>query len=189
MPMTSSNIAEKNTKLQIAKKGHCQHYCVVFEFLHLCDIHRHHDCDLHDPVKGTTKIFSVKNTPQPLTLKVCEIPCLCDPCITDQGNCENSQHADPWRSVNLVPLKGDNITKHGKCKAPVVATVHETDNVTDSPNEDHNNESGDARHHRVMSSEPLPTMDFEQQQLKKLKEEQILKRQKNIKSAETENIR
>ena len=97
-------------------KGHCQHYQVVFEFLCPCDIRRHQDCDLKDAVVGTSKIFSGKNTPAPLTLKVCEVLCLCDPCITGKGQCCNSEHADPWRLVELIPAKGDNPKKHDKHK-------------------------------------------------------------------------
>ena len=77
------------------------------------------DCDLEEHVEGTLQIYSIRNTPEPLTLKVRDIPCLCDSCISDTGDeCQNSAYADQWRLVHLVPKKKDNIRKHAKRKLP-----------------------------------------------------------------------
>ena len=48
----------------------CQHYRVKFQFIRLSDISRHQDCDLDTHVDGTHKIYSVCNTPEPVTLMV-----------------------------------------------------------------------------------------------------------------------
>ena len=50
--------------------GECQHYRVVFQYLRPSDIRRHHDCDLDGPVPGTRSLYSVRNTTEPLKLKV-----------------------------------------------------------------------------------------------------------------------
>ena len=99
-------------------KGCCQHYKVEFEFIRSCDIRRHQDSDLDEAVPGTHKIYSVRNTPNPLTLKVRHVPCLCPPCISEEGECLNKSHTDPWRLVELVPERGSNLRKYDKRKRP-----------------------------------------------------------------------
>ena len=99
-------------------KGTCQHYRVEFEFIRPSDIRRHQDSDLDQPVPQTHKIYSVQNTPETLTLKVCDTPCLCPPCITESGECLNASHADPLRLVKLVPERGANLRKYQKRKRP-----------------------------------------------------------------------
>ena len=101
------------------EEGKCQHYRVVFQFLRPSDIRRHHDCDLDKAVDGTRSIYSVRNTEQPLKLKVQNTPCLCPPCILEDGrDCLNKLYADQWREVELIPVKGDNKRKHMKRKDP-----------------------------------------------------------------------
>ena len=98
----------------------CQHYRVKFEFIRPSDIRRHQDCNLDSPTEGTQHLYSVQNTANPLELKVRHIPCLCSPCISEDGECLNSQYSDPWRTVKLVPLKGCNLRKYQKRKRPDV---------------------------------------------------------------------
>ena len=69
-------------------------------------------------VPQTQKLYSVHNTPEPLQLKVRAVPCLCPVCITEEGDCENSEHTDPWKVVDLVPEKGANLRKYQKKKRP-----------------------------------------------------------------------
>ena len=65
------------------------------------------------------KIFSVQNTEHPLKLKVRNVPCLCNACILDNGNpCIKSNYTDPWKEVDLVPVKGQTKRKYMKCKMP-----------------------------------------------------------------------
>ena len=96
----------------------CQHYRVEFQFIRPSDVRRHQDCDLETHVDKTQEIYSVRNTPEPLTLKVRHVPCLCPPCINEEGQCLNSSHTDPWRLVNLIPQKGANLRKYQKRKRP-----------------------------------------------------------------------
>ena len=99
--------------------GTCQHYRVVFQFLNPSDIRRHHDCDLDKAVTGTRSIFSVRNTAEPLKLKIRNVPCLCRACIQDDGQkCENYRFTDEWREVDLIPLKGQSKNTHMKRKHP-----------------------------------------------------------------------
>ena len=64
-------------------------------------------------------MYSVQNTSHPLKLKVHNTACLCTPCITENGEiCENSLYADPWKEVQLIPVKGESKKKHMKCKHP-----------------------------------------------------------------------
>ena len=91
--------------------GCCQHYRVEFEFVRPCDIRRSQDCDLDKPVDKTHEIYSVRNTAQPLELKVRNVPCLCPACISEEGTCVNEDHADPWRLVKLIPERGANKKK------------------------------------------------------------------------------
>ena len=48
--------------------GCCQHYRVEFEFVRPCHVRRHQDSDLDKAVEHTHKIYSVRNTPDPLKL-------------------------------------------------------------------------------------------------------------------------
>ena len=100
-------------------QGCCQHYRVEFEFIRPSDVRRHQDCDLDEAVEGTQSIYSVRNTAEPLQLKVRHVPCLCPPCIKDDGSeCLNSDHTDPWKLVKLVPERGANIRKYQKRQRP-----------------------------------------------------------------------
>ena len=51
-------------------------------------------------------------------MKVHKVPCLCSPCVLENGECENSLYADPWKEVDLKPVKGENKNKHRKRKYP-----------------------------------------------------------------------
>ena len=77
--------------------GSCQHYRIMFEFIRPSDVKRHHDCDLETAVEGTHDLYSVCNTIEPLKLKVRSVPCLCPPCLKDDGQtCLNKHFTDPW---------------------------------------------------------------------------------------------
>ena len=109
-------------------KGCCQHYRVHFEFIRPCDVRRHQDSDLDKAVEHTQTLFSVRNTNQPLQLKVRSVPCLCSGCIRDDGTpCENSGQTDPWRLVNLIPSKGANKNKYKKRPRPDIKKSTETE--------------------------------------------------------------
>ena len=70
-------------------------------------------------VPGTQSIYSVHNTRHPLKLKICSTPCLCHPCLLDNGEeCLNALYTDPWTEVDLKPVKGKNLRKHMKRKDP-----------------------------------------------------------------------
>ena len=88
--------------------GCCQHYRVHFEFIRPSDMRCHQDSDLDKAIENTQKLYSVRNTDQPLQLKVRSVPCLCTPCIQESGQCENYSHTDPWKLVTLIPSKGSN---------------------------------------------------------------------------------
>ena len=103
---------------QTPKLDQCQHYHVKFEFVRPSDVRRHHDADLDQAVPKTQQLYSVCNTPEPLTLKVRSVPCLCLPCIQDKGVCLNASHTDPWKLIHLIPQKGANRRKYKKCKCP-----------------------------------------------------------------------
>ena len=97
----------------------CQHYRVIFQFLTPSDIRCHHNCDLDGPIPGTRSIYSIRNMPHPLKLKVRCVPCLCNPCLLEIGlECQNSHYTDPWREVELILVKGDSTRKHQKRKHP-----------------------------------------------------------------------
>ena len=116
------------------QKETCQHYRVEFEFIRPSDIRRHHDSNFDEAVPGTHQIYSVRNTPEALTLKVHHVLCLCPSCINEEGECTNSSHADLWRLVNLIPEKGANLRKFQKKKrpdahAPNIQRMPEVDSV------------------------------------------------------------
>ena len=101
------------------RPSECQHYHVVFQFLHPSDIRRYHDCDLDSTIPGTHSMYSICNTELPLKLKIRKTPCLCPPCITDNGEqCHNAAYTDPCKEVDLMPVKGQNCRKHMKRKHP-----------------------------------------------------------------------
>ena len=106
---------------------------------------RHHDADLDQAVPKTQALYSVRNTPEPLTLKVRSVPCLCDPCIEDKGQCLNASRTDPWKLIQLILQKGVNKRKYQKRKRPE-ACIQESaclDMENDQPACDQNS---DARH-------------------------------------------
>ena len=121
--------------------GCCQHYHVAFKFIRPSDIRRHEDADLDQAFPGTHNLYSVCNTPEALTLKVRSIPCLCRACILDNGEeCMNSEHADPWKLVKLIPEKGANKKKYQKRKRldahlRMVSEENENVNASDEVNE------------------------------------------------------
>ena len=114
------------------KPGECQHYRVIFQYLRPSDIRHHQDCDLDQAIPGTRSIFSIRNTPHPLKLKVRNRPCLCPPCLYEDGQeCHNSKFCDPWREVDLIPIKGQNKKKHMKRKHPKdCVAVEESAHIT-----------------------------------------------------------
>ena len=117
-------------------EGTCQHYRVIFQFLHPSQIRRHQDCDLDEAVTGTQNIYSVRNISEPLSLKICNVPCLCMACISGNGEvCANAQFTDDWRNVQLKPVKGDNKWKHKK-KHPKDMTVIVNTCENEEENED-----------------------------------------------------
>ena len=94
------------------RPGTCQHYQVYFQYLEPKHIRRHQDCDLDKAIPGTRSVYSVRNTPDPLKLKIRNVPCLCPACILDDGSrCINSAHADPWKEVQLKPKAKTKFTK------------------------------------------------------------------------------
>ena len=112
----------------------CQHYRVEFEFIHPSDIRCHHDADLDHAVPHTQELYSVRNTPEPLKLKVRSVPCLCKACIDDSGaECLNSAYTDPWRLVTLVSEKGANKRKYQKIKHPC-ADIPRLENTSEQQN-------------------------------------------------------
>ena len=73
----------------------CQHYRVMFQFIRPSDVRRHQDCDLDNAVQHTHDYYSIRNTRQPLQLKFRYVPCLCEPCINDDGTkCLNAEYTD-----------------------------------------------------------------------------------------------
>ena len=93
----------------------CQHYCVQLQFIRPSDVKRHQDCDLDQPAEHTHNYYSVRNTSQPLQLQVRYVPCLCSACIEDDGSqCLNSDYADAWKTVYLIPTKESNRRKYEK---------------------------------------------------------------------------
>ena len=119
----------------------CQHYRVEFEFIRPSDVRRKQDSDLDRAVPKTQEIYSVRNTDQPLQLKVRAVPCLCPPCINEEGVCLNSDYTDPWRIVDLIPEKGANLRKYAKRKRPDehLRTRHEERIISNSPTEEIDN--------------------------------------------------
>ena len=57
-------------KRTTAKEDACEHYKVVFQYLTPSDIKRHQNCNLEKAVQGTQSFFSIRNTSEPLKLKV-----------------------------------------------------------------------------------------------------------------------
>ena len=119
---------------QPAPEESCQHYRVIFQFLHPSAIRHHQDCDLDQGITGTCSLYSVRNTEHLLKLKVRHIPCLCQACIEDNGGqCTNSSFTDLWRDIDLVPVKGESKRKHQKRKHPrdcVGATANDPPHVS-----------------------------------------------------------
>ena len=96
----------------------CQHYKVKFQYVRPSDIRRHNNADLDTHVEGTHDLYSVRNTKEPLELKVRKVPCLCEACIKEEGECLNKEYTDPWKLVKLVPEKGANKRKYQKRVRP-----------------------------------------------------------------------
>ena len=108
---------------QTPRRQGCQHYRVEFQFIRPSDVRRHHDADLDHAVAGTQELYSVRNTLEPLTLKVRSVPCLCPACIADNGECQNAPYTDPWQLIKLVPQKGANLKKYQKRKHPAITLL------------------------------------------------------------------
>ena len=84
-------------QMQILQGPCCQHYRVEFKFVCPCDVKRHQDSELDQAVEHMHQIYSVRNTPEALKLKVRSVPCLCPPCLAHDGaQCLNYMHTDPW---------------------------------------------------------------------------------------------
>ena len=74
-----------------------------------------------------------------LKLKVRHIPCLCPPCIFDDGQmCHNHPYTDSWRTVDLIPTKGGSKKKYEKRKRPDsdVRQVNEEEIAAESSDDD-----------------------------------------------------
>ena len=121
----------------------------------------------------TQQLYSVRNTPGSLTLKVRCVPCLCPPCIADSGECLNAGCTDPWKVVQLIPEKGANLWKYQKHKhhyAQVCETeAHQnnpkcSENRPNDNNNDNNNEDLDSD-----GEQPEISIDFEVEDIKKKK--------------------
>ena len=129
-------------------------------------------------VPKTQEIYCVRNTSQPLQLKVRVIPCLCPPCITDEGECKNSDYTNPWRVVNLIPEKGANKRKYDKRKHPAAHLDNNQEEASISYSEPVQStrsiqEPDSSNHDEVESDEELPDIriDFDWDVLKKKAEE------------------
>ena len=82
-------------------------------------------------IPGTCSIFSIRNTPDPLKLKIRNILCLCKACILDNGQkCDNYHYADSWREVDLLPFKGKSKRSYKKCKHPNDCVTNEAREAT-----------------------------------------------------------
>ena len=81
---------------------------------------RYQDSNLDKAVENTHRLYSVRNTPEPLQLKVRSVPCLCPPCIHENGQCKNAVQTDPWKLVTLIPAKDSNKNKYKKQPRPDV---------------------------------------------------------------------
>ena len=101
-------------------------------------------------------MYSVRNTPDPLKLQVRNVPCLCPPCIQNNGeNCLNSQHADAWREVVLQPKSKSAFTK----KKHPNAERHSSSPVV-SINEEVEEFNNDEDVHMVISSDDDSSSDI-----------------------------
>ena len=118
---------------KIPKNGECLHYRVVFQYLKPSQMRRHHDCDLERAIEGTRQLYSVKNTPDPLKLKIRNVPCICPPCIKDNGEkCFNYHHVDDWREVEICPKNRRAFKKKPK---PVKHLADTSEEEVDQDNE------------------------------------------------------
>ena len=96
MHLISTNFCREYYETPILQ-GCCQHYRVHFEFIRPSNVRRHQDSDLDKAVENTQKLYSVRNTDEPLQLRVRSVPSICTPCILNIGTCENSSHTDAWK--------------------------------------------------------------------------------------------
>ena len=159
----------------------CQHYRVEFEFIHPSAVRRHQDCDLDKPVENTHSIYSVRNTPEPLSLKVRNVPCLCPPCIKNNGEeCLNSLFADPWRDVKLIPTKGANKRKYQKRKRPDADLQQSSIPVIAAENKEESEES-------EIDDDELPDIVFVQQE-KTTKKKKSNLRKKSVTDHVTDRV-
>ena len=152
--------------------GCCQHYRVEFQFIRPSDVRRHQDCDLDRRVEHTQDYYSVRNTDQPLQLKVRKVPCLCPPCIEDDGReCLNAEYTDPWKTVNLIPKKGSNKRTYEKRKRPDAGIRDAREAGVDQENENLGESSNAQNENAIESSDDeLPDIIFEDEKLNRLRE-------------------
>ena len=166
---------------QTPKLDICQHYRVEFQFIHPSDVRRHHDCDLDQHVPNTHHLYSVRNTPEPLKLKVRSVPYLCPPCIHDDGSeCLNADYTDAWKTVDLIPTKGSNKRKYQKRKR-TDAEIRPTKQTLESVPVVINDEDS--------SDDELPEISFDAEPFKKWKEKkQIAENETNLQERVTDTV-
>ena len=166
---------------QTPKLDTCQHYRVEFQFIHHSDVRRHHDCDLDQHVPNTHHLYSVRNTPEPLKLKLRLVPCLCPPCIHDDGSeCLNADYTDAWKMVYLIPTKGSNKRKYQKRKC-ADAEIRPTKQTSESVPVVINDEDS--------SDDELPEISFDAEPFKKWKEKkQIAENETNLQECVTDTV-
>ena len=165
-----------------------------FEFIRPSHTRRTQDSDLDQPVPQTHEIYSVRNTPEPLKLKVIRhVPCLCPPCIKEEGTCLNASHTDPWRTVKLIPEKGANLRKYQKRKKPT-STNEVRENNTKGLKSDgisYNQESVPAQSDSAVidivssSDNELPDIVFEDKRNRNKKDKRKKKEKEKKKQDET----
>ena len=169
----------------------CQHYRVEFQFIRPCDIRRHQDSNLDEAFPQTHQIYSVRKTAEPLTLKVRHVPCLCPPCITEEGECLNSSHTDDWKVVNLIPKRGANLQKYMKRKRPdahIICEMEEDDVTSHDPSSEksYKNDSGTTTNNNSDDDDDaeIESIVFENESEKTVQKN---KNQKEIETSKKEN--
>ena len=96
-------------------------------------INRREDPDLTCAVKDTMKLYSVRNTANPLELQVRRTPCTCIGCV-ERGICKNIPHVDEWKTVKLKPKYPNRMYLYEKRWPDSCHPVN--DDVTDDGDDD-----------------------------------------------------
>ena len=87
-------------------------------------------------------------------LKVRTVPCLCQGCINDDGQeCANSNYTEPWREVDLIPVKGESKRKHAKRKLPKPSRMQQKNGEKQDVDEDHEDDASPETEH---NEQPVP---------------------------------